>query len=140
MPTCSGAQSKCGGRAIKGTFRRTIGENIGDHERTLFGLLANFDTAGEFGAVRERQEPRGEVLVGRDEAASCGSSASCPSALKSVRLFPRRRCVSPALRFPKAAATCACATSWARYSMTAGSRVCSPHAAAGRRHPGGLLS
>src|SRR4051812_7181557 len=33
--TCSGAQSKCGGRAIKGTFRRTIGENIGDHERTL---------------------------------------------------------------------------------------------------------
>ena len=32
---CSGAQSKCGGRAIKGTFRRTIGENIGDHERTL---------------------------------------------------------------------------------------------------------
>ena len=33
---CSGAQSKCGGRAIKGAFRRTIGENIGDHERTLF--------------------------------------------------------------------------------------------------------
>ncbi len=33
--TCSGAQSKCGGRAIKGTFGRTIGENIGDHERTL---------------------------------------------------------------------------------------------------------
>jgi hypothetical protein len=33
--TCSGAQSKCGGRAIKGTIRRTIGENIGDHERTL---------------------------------------------------------------------------------------------------------
>jgi hypothetical protein len=32
---CSGAQSKCGGRAIKGTFRRTIGETIGDHERTL---------------------------------------------------------------------------------------------------------
>ena len=32
---CSGAQSKCGGRAIKGTIRRTIGENIGDHERTL---------------------------------------------------------------------------------------------------------
>ena len=33
---CSGAQSKCGGRAIKGTFRRAIGENIGDHERALF--------------------------------------------------------------------------------------------------------
>jgi hypothetical protein len=32
---CSGAQSKCGARAIKGTFGRTIGENIGDHERTL---------------------------------------------------------------------------------------------------------
>src|SRR3954470_3338032 len=103
-------------------------------------LLATFDTAGEFGAVRERQEPRGEVLVGRDEAASCGSSASCPSALKSVQLFPRRRCVSPALRFPRATATCACATSWARYSMTAGSRVCSLDAAARRRHLGGLLS
>ncbi len=33
---CSGAQSKCGGRAIKGGFRRTISENIGDAERTLF--------------------------------------------------------------------------------------------------------
>jgi hypothetical protein len=33
--TCSGAQSKCGRRAIKGTFRRTIGENIGDDERAL---------------------------------------------------------------------------------------------------------
>ena len=33
--TCSGAQSKCGGRAIRGTFRRTIGENIGDRGRTL---------------------------------------------------------------------------------------------------------
>ena len=33
--SCSGAQSKCGGRAIKGIFRRTIGETIGDHERTL---------------------------------------------------------------------------------------------------------
>ena len=33
--SCSGAQSKCGGRAIKGTFRRTIGENSGGHERTL---------------------------------------------------------------------------------------------------------
>ena len=40
------------------------------------------------------------MLVGRDEAAFCGSSASCPSVLKSVRLFPRRRCVLPALRFP----------------------------------------
>src|SRR3954447_2753276 len=69
----------------------------------LSGLLANFDTAGEFGAVRERQEPRGEVLVGRDEAASCGSSALCPCALKSVQLFPRRRCVSRIARasFPK---------------------------------------
>jgi hypothetical protein len=34
-PTCSDAQSKCGGRAIKGRFRRTIGENIGDRGRTL---------------------------------------------------------------------------------------------------------
>ena len=75
------------------------------------------------------------MLVGRDKAAFCGSSASCPSALKSVRLFPRRRYVSPALRFPRAAATCACATSWARYSMTAGPRVCSPHAAARRKAP-----
>ncbi len=33
--SCSGAQSKCGGRAIKGQFRRTIGENIDDHGRTL---------------------------------------------------------------------------------------------------------
>src|SRR3954447_7202600 len=39
----------------------------------LRGFLQEFDTAGEFGVVRERQEPRGEVLVGRDEAASCGS-------------------------------------------------------------------
>ena len=33
--TCSSAQSKYGGRAIKGTFQRTIGENIGDRGRTL---------------------------------------------------------------------------------------------------------
>ncbi len=42
----SGAQSKCGGRAIKGGFRRTIGENIDDYERTLLGFLATFDDSG----------------------------------------------------------------------------------------------
>jgi len=33
--TCSGAQSKCGRRAIKGGFQRTIRENIGRRGRTL---------------------------------------------------------------------------------------------------------
>ncbi len=32
---CSGAQSKCGRRTIKGQFRRTIRENIGGSERAL---------------------------------------------------------------------------------------------------------
>ena len=33
---CSGAQSKCGRRTIKGQFRRTIRENIGGRGRTLY--------------------------------------------------------------------------------------------------------
>ena len=40
---CSGAQSKCGGRAIKGGFRRRLAETGGGVRRTLFGLLAIFD-------------------------------------------------------------------------------------------------
>ena len=34
--TCSGAQSKCGGRAIKGDFRRKLAETEGPLWRTLF--------------------------------------------------------------------------------------------------------
>mgnify|MGYP001551543471 CR=1 FL=1 len=33
---CSGAQSKCGGRAIKGGFRRRLAETEGGVRRTLF--------------------------------------------------------------------------------------------------------
>ncbi len=33
---CSGAQSKCGERAIKGGFRRTLAETEGTFRRTLF--------------------------------------------------------------------------------------------------------
>ena len=33
--TCSGAQSKCGGRAIKGRFGRKLGETDGTVRRTL---------------------------------------------------------------------------------------------------------
>ncbi len=34
--TCSDAQSKCGERAIKGSFRRTLAETGGTLWRTLF--------------------------------------------------------------------------------------------------------
>ena len=34
--SCSGAQSKCGERAIKGGFRRTLAETEGTFRRTLF--------------------------------------------------------------------------------------------------------
>jgi integrase len=42
--SCSGAQSKCGGRAIKGTFRRTLAETGACVRRTLF---ENERTIGE---------------------------------------------------------------------------------------------
>jgi len=41
---CSGAQSKCGRRAIKGGFRRRLAETIGGIRRTLF---ENERTIGE---------------------------------------------------------------------------------------------
>ena len=41
---CSGAQSKCGRRAIKGGFRRKLAETIGGVRRTLF---ENERTIGE---------------------------------------------------------------------------------------------
>ncbi len=36
VATCSGAQSKCGGRAIKGRFGRRLAETGGTLWRTLF--------------------------------------------------------------------------------------------------------
>jgi len=57
---CSDAQSKCGGRAIKGRFRRTIGENIGDRGRTL--------------SETERTLSETERTIGETDARSGGST------------------------------------------------------------------
>jgi hypothetical protein len=53
---CSGAQSKCGGRAIKGHFRRTIRENIGGRRRTLCETERALRLAAECQAIAKQGE------------------------------------------------------------------------------------